>query len=101
MYGDLLRGGGRRMARNDGRLPRLRKTADPHPKNPYLSTRSDPWELMRSRILCLFGVLGAVCRFVTWRRAVGGGKMKNGWEINPETADSCRRKSYLTTRGGP
>ena len=36
--------------------------------------RSDPWAFLRSRILCLFGKFGVLCRFVTWRRAVGGGQ---------------------------
>ena len=34
--------------------------------------RSDPWASRRFRILCLFGAMGLVCRFGTWRLSAGG-----------------------------
>ena len=63
--------------------------------------RSDPRPFRWLRSLRLFATVGDVCRFGTWRRAVGGCRKRRAVAKNiPKMADSICKKLYLPIRGG-
>ena len=107
MYVGLEHGGGRRVgAKNkDGGQSYSKKwmilsvERNKYPP-PSSGVRSDPMELRRFRILCLFGAFGVVCRFGTGRQDAGRGhKRRTASEINPTMADSSRREKYPPSAG--